>query len=282
MPEKHVVIEKLTVTDSIGTRLSDYAVGRFEALPSRKSVKKAIKRGLLLVNDNVSQTAHRVVQGEVLTVIADETSRPVYKREIPVLYQDDYMAAVRKPADLSVSGNTFRTLQNALAYNLEKTKLMDALAVPRPVHRLDRLTGGVVLIAKTTKAATNLGEQFEERSIEKTYLTWVSGRHDEERRYDAPVDGKEALTAVKTIKMIDHNRYGELTLLEAKPKTGRRNQIRMHLAQAGHPILGDLKFEGRKSGKGLFLFAKAIEFNHPKTGIRTIIETKVPKKFNLI
>ncbi len=274
-------IEKHLVPFSPQMRLSDYAVSKFESLPSRKSVKKAIKRGFLLVDGEVSETGHWVKEGEVLTVIADQTVRPVYERTIKVLYEDDHLAAVQKPADLPVSGNSFRTLQNALSFNLIPSPQKDALTVPRPVHRLDRLTGGVVLIAKTFSAAANLGSQFEDRTVEKTYLAWVSGIFDSPMTFENLIDGKEALTAIEPIRNLHHRRFSEITLVEAKPKTGRRNQIRIHLSEAGFPILGDLKFGGVKSGKGLFLFAKAISFSHPVLNELMEIKGVVPKKFEL-
>ena len=275
------VIEKHVVSSAPQMRLSDYAVSKFESLPSRKSVKKAIKRGLLLVDGEVSETGHWVKEGEVLTVVADEAVRPVYERTINVLYEDDYVAAVQKPADLPVSGNAFRTLQNALAFNLTPSSQKDALSVPRPVHRLDRLTGGVVIIAKTFRAAAHLGSQFENRTVVKTYLAWVSGSIESTMALENPIEGKEALTAIEPIRSIHHRRFSQITLVEAKPKTGRRNQIRIHLSEAGFPILGDLKFDGVKSGKGLFLFATKISFVHPNSKQPQEVEAVVPKKFKL-
>jgi RluA family pseudouridine synthase len=276
-----IFIEKHVVPSSSQIRLSDYAVAKFESLPSRKSVKKAIKRGLLLVNGETSETGHWVNEGEVLTVINDQTTRPIYERSIQVLYEDDYMAAVQKPADLPVSGNAFRTLQNALSFNLSSSSQKDVLTVPRPVHRLDRLTGGVVLIAKTLSAAAHLGSQFENRTVEKTYLAWVSGLIESEIIFENPIEEKEAVTAIQPVRNLNHRRFSELTLVEAKPKTGRRNQIRIHLAEAGFPILGDAKFKGLKSGKGLFLFAKKILFIHPISSEKLEIEALAPKKFEL-
>ena len=275
------IIEKHIVLSTTRIRLSDYAVAKFESLPSRKSVKKAIKRGLLLVDGQVSDTGHWVQEGEVLAVIVDKTIRPIYERSIEVLFEDDHMAAVQKPADLPVSGNVFRTLQNALSFNLIPSTQKDALTVPRPVHRLDRLTGGVILIAKTFSSAAHLGSQFENRTVEKTYLAWVAGLIESERICDNPIEEKEAMTTITPLKTINHRHYSELTLAEAKPKTGRRNQIRIHLSEAGNPILGDLKFNGLNSGKGLFLFAAKISFVHPESNQLLEIEAKVPKKFQL-
>jgi RluA family pseudouridine synthase len=280
MSDSKTIIEKIIVEDAAGERLSDYGVGRFESLPSGKSVKKAIKRGLILVNDQVSTTAHRVRLGEEIVVIADDTRRPEYARQLSILFEDEYMAAVQKPADLPVSGNFFRTVQNALAFNLALSNQPDAMAVPRPVHRLDRLTGGVLLIAKTRKAAAHLGNQFEERKVKKTYSAWVAGGVDGKMVLRAAIEGKEAVTDIIPLKTIHHKFYGEITFVKAMPQTGRRNQIRIHLAEADRPILGDLKFGGPKSGRGLFLFAESIEFIHPQSEDEMKVNAIRPKKFN--
>lgn len=259
--------------------MSDYGINRFESLPSRKSVKKAIKRGLLLVNGKRSTTAHRVKEGEEITVVADTTVRPVYERKLSVLFEDKWIAAVLKPADLPVSGNSFRTLQNALSFNLIKVEALDALPVPVPTHRLDRQTGGVVLIAKTRSSAANLGKQFELREVDKTYLAVAAGeiRHSQVIRH--AIDKKEARTEIQPLELIQHKLFGPLTVLNALPKTGRTNQIRIHLALEGHPILGDLKFGNLKSGKGLYLFAETIVFRHPIKQSLITVQAPVPNKF---
>ncbi|MCH2214061.1 MAG: RluA family pseudouridine synthase [Flavobacteriales bacterium] len=276
---KFKILESHLVTHVSQERLSDYAVGKFHSLPSRKSVKKAIKRSFLLVNQEPSNTGYWVKVGDVLTVILDETERSVYERELEVIFEDDHIAGVHKPGDLPVSGNTFRTLQNALLFNLKPTHRKDALEVPRPVHRLDRQTSGVILIAKTRSAVKNLGNQFEARTVDKTYLACVCGKIDSITTISDAIDGKEAITEVKAHLSFTHKQFGELTLIEAKPKTGRTNQIRIHLSNAGFPILGDLRFGGLKSGRGLFLFAHLIKFYHPSTQRVMTIKAVVPRKF---
>jgi RluA family pseudouridine synthase len=276
-----LIIEKYTVADAEGDRLSDYAVGKFESLPSRKSVKKAIKRKLLLVNGHDSTTGYRVSTGDVLSVIEDLSQRPLYERELSILFEDDHLAAVQKPGDLPTSGNAFRTLQNALSFNLKASPEKDALAVPRPVHRLDRQTSGVVLIAKTISAASHLGKQFEDREVRKTYLAWVVGEVPHSLTLNDQIDGKEAITEVERLEAIDHKRYGTISKVKCRPLTGRRNQIRIHLSESGYPILGDLKFGAQKSGRGLFLFAYQIEFTHPFSGEKLVIRAVPTKKFRL-
>ncbi len=273
-------IESHTVLDCENSvRLSDYACGIFESLPSRKSVKKAIKRGELLVNGRSSETGHWVKRGEVLSVIAQAATLPVYRRKLNCVFQDQYFAVVVKPADLPVSGFQVRNLQNALAQNLEPSSEVDELRPPRPVHRLDRLTGGLIVIAKTLSSAAHLGRQFERREVEKSYVAIVSGPLKEELHLSQPIDDREAFTAVSPVGRLKHQKHGELTLVMAYPKTGRRNQIRVHLSNAGLPVLGDKKFGGIHAGRGLFLFSQAITFKHPKSEIRLHFELELPGKF---
>ncbi|MFN2428977.1 MAG: RluA family pseudouridine synthase [Cryomorphaceae bacterium] len=276
----HQIIESHVVfTQAAPARLSDYACGIFESLPSRKSVKKAIKRGELLVNGKESETGHWVQPGEVLKVVTRPHKLPVYQRELECVYQDNHIAVVVKPADLPVSGFQVMNLQNALAQNLTQSSEIDALSVPRPVHRLDRQTGGLIAIAKTRSAAASLGEQFETRIVEKRYAAIVVGDIQGDMQLSEPIDGREAITRVSVVKKLTHKNRGVLTLVEAEPETGRRNQIRIHLNRAGFPILGDLKFGGPHSGRGLFLFARFIRFKHPESGELLTFKMNLPGKF---
>jgi tRNA pseudouridine65 synthase/23S rRNA pseudouridine1911/1915/1917 synthase len=263
-------------------RLSDYAVGKFECLPSRKSVKKAIKRGILLVDGHVSETGHWVEEGETLAVVKRENRDPVFKRKLQVPIEDEDLAVVIKPADIPVSGYGLRNLQNALSYNLKPSPRPDAMALPRPVHRLDRQTGGLVIVAKTLSVAASLGTLFEEREIEKTYAVVVEGEIKHDTSADTPIEEKPAFTRINPVRSFTHPRLGKLTEALVFPETGRRNQIRIHLANMGFPILGDLKFGGKKSGKGLFLFAERLSFAHPVTGEKIEVSATLPEKFRLI
>lgn len=272
--ESHIVSQ-----DAKPDRLSDYACGVFESLPSRKSVKKAIKRGELLVNGNKSETGHWVKPGELLSVVIKPSHLPVYERELECIFEDNHIAVVVKPADLPVSGFQLRNLQNALAQNINPSAEIDALSVPRPVHRLDRQTGGIILIAKTLSAAANLGKQFENRTVDKRYTAIAAGNLAEVMKFTEPIYGQDAFTSILPLRQLHHPKHGHFSLVEAKPKTGRRNQIRTHLSNAGFPILGDLKFGGPHSGRGLFLFARYLRFKHPKSGSEVDFELELPRKF---
>jgi 23S rRNA-/tRNA-specific pseudouridylate synthase len=138
-----------------------------------------------------------------------------------------------------------------------------------------------LLIAKTFQAADNLGKQFERRKVKKTYLAWVLGDLSDGMVINDEIEGKEAFTEIIPLKKILHRRHGQLSLVEAKPKTGRRNQIRIHLSNQGFPILGDQKFGSEITGKGLSLFAHQLGFQHPISRDQMKIGATIPKKFGL-
>ena len=277
------VLEKHEVPEGTETeRLSEYARGVFASLPSRKSVVKAIKREELLVNGIPSSTGYWVQQGDQLTVV-ENTSRAIsFEKKLEVIFEDDFMAAILKPGDLPVSGNMRRTVANALSQNLAPSHQKDRYARPRPVHRLDRQTSGILLIAKTAKSAANLGTQFENRSIKKTYRAVVQGETEKSFSISQSIDDKTAITHFKLLSTVHHNRLGILSELECNPVTGRKNQIRIHLSKNGLPIFGDLKFGGEKSGRGLLLFAESISFYHPESGEQINLSVDVPAKFSRV
>ena len=161
--------EKYIVQPNVkNVRLSDYLVGKMKLLPSRKSVKKAIKAGLILVNGEVGTTGQFVETFDTLTLIEkDETLKKVFEWRLEVVYEDEYLAIINKPAGLSVSGNHFRTIENALPFNLKMSTRTDALQRFRAVHRLDALTSGLLLVAKTKTARIQLGQLFEQKKNRK-------------------------------------------------------------------------------------------------------------------
>ena len=267
-----------------GLRLSDYAVGVFEALPSRKSVKKAIKRGAIWVDGRPAGTGHWVASGQRIELRElREEPPPVLPLVFPVLYEDDDLAVIRKPAGLPVSGNQYRTVERALLHNLRPTAATgDALAWPHPVHRLDAPTSGLLLIAKTATAEMDLRQQFAERIIQKRYQAVVMGDLPATGRIEDPLDGKEAITAYRRLERVPSLRSGRLCLTDLFPLTGRTHQLRRHLSGRGYPILGDKEYGAPGHillGKGLFLSAVGLSFLHPRTGAPVEVAVEAPAKF---
>tara|TARA_R110001583_G_scaffold34847_1_gene116558 strand:+ start:2677 stop:3546 length:870 start_codon:yes stop_codon:yes gene_type:complete len=265
-------------------RLQEYAPKAFESyIPSNSGIKKAIKKGLFLTNGDISKTGTWVNTGQIIELIEDITHKPkIFEFNFEVVFEDEHMAVINKPAGITVSGNSFKTVYNALPFNLKKSSEPDGLYRPTPVHRLDNQTSGLLLIAKTKTAQIELGKQFNNQTIQKKYCTIVMGEVHANRIINSPIENKQSETNFEIIRVAKSLKYKELTCLKVYPKTGRTHQIRIHLSSIGHPILGDKLYgdkENLHKGKGLFLCASEITFMHPKTFQTTHLKTETPNKF---
>jgi len=220
---------------------------------------------------------------DTITLVDLERTPPKpYPLILPILFEDDFIAIIHKPAGISVSGNYYKTIQNALVYNIAPSIQNDALPWALPVHRLDHQTQGLLIVAKTKTARIELGKAFENKTIVKTYQAIVIGDTLEEGSINFDVDNKPSLTTYKRLKSVPSLKSGTLTLLELYPKTGRTHQIRIHCSKSGFPILGD-KLYGKPhlilKGKGLFLVATALKFHHPITKAYLSFNIPTPYKF---
>lgn len=265
-------------------RLQDYAPKIFDDyIPSHSGIKKAIKRGQFLANGVIAQTGTWINHGQVLELVEDETPQPkVYKFKLEVIFEDDHLAVIYKPSGLTVSGNSFKTVSNALPHNLKKGFLSDSLSWPTPVHRLDNQTSGLLLIAKTKTAQIELGKQFSNHTIQKIYCAIVVGETLINKIINFPIEQKDAETSFEIIKVVKSLKYQNLSCLKVYPKTGRTHQIRIHLAAIGHPVLGDKLYgenEFLHRGNGLFLCASEVKFMHPKTFETIHLKIDPPHKF---
>ena len=264
-------------------RLGDYLTGVFKTIPSRKGIKKALKRGQILVDGRKGVSGLWVQEGMQVELYERSDAPPkMLQLSVPVLFEDDHLAIVRKPAGLVVSGNRYRTLFNALPFNLQTSVHPEALPWPLPAHRLDGPTAGLVLVAKSHPCRRALGKLLEERKVLKTYQCIVIGDPPEEQCIDLPLEGKESRTRLRCIKEIQSLRYGKLAWLQVSPETGRTHQIRKHLAQTGYPILGDRLYgpeATRLKGKGLFLAATGLGLDHPITGTPVEVRIDAPQKY---
>lgn len=246
-------------------------------------MKKAIQRNLVQVNGKMAQTGTFLKGGEVISLLESGTtaSKKIFEQQLDVLYEDNHCAVINKPAGLLTSGNRFRTVENALPFNLKKSKAMDALPYPRPAHRLDFPTTGVLLVAKTRTALTHFKQQFEAQTIPKTYFAVVSGTLTGKGELLTAVDSKSARARYVVIQVEVHPYLGDIALVQLIPTTGRRHQLRVQLADNETPILGDKDY-GRKDlqkVKGLFLHAFEIRFEHPESGEHIATRQPLPRKF---
>jgi RluA family pseudouridine synthase len=264
-------------------RLDDYLPGVFIGLETKSAVKKAIKKGQILVNQQPGQTAIILSPGDEVSWIKPLTKHQrIFPLKLEVVYEDDYLAVIHKPAGVIVSGNRFRCIENALPGNLKASAQADALPAPLAIHRLDGLTSGLLITAKTYGAHRSMGAQMQARTIQKEYTALVMGDPVPEGEWHTPIEGKAALTRYEVLQSWPSLRSGHLSLLRLYPATGRTHQLRIHLSQAGFPILGDALYgpEGQVlKHKGLFLCATGLKFVHPVKGEVLELTIDAPPKF---
>jgi RluA family pseudouridine synthase len=266
-------------------RIEAFCRGLFIELPSNKSVKKAVLKGVIKVNAKTVKTAYFLKIGDVVELWDLEESTPnPYKLEIKIIYEDDDLAVVFKPAGLVTSGNLFRTLENAIQGQL-KPSIHNPLKWPRPVHRLDSLTSGLVIIAKSIPARIELGRMFEKKEISKLYCALLVGKYNGPSVIDFSIEGKKAISNIERLEIKESLNNGYISKVVLKPVTGRTHQLRIHTSKLGFPIVGDHEYglKGRTLlHKGLFLCAVELNFRHPLTGAPIRAKVEVPKKFDAL
>jgi 23S rRNA pseudouridine1911/1915/1917 synthase len=265
-------------------RLSDYIPGIFTSLASRKASKKAIKNGLVTINGSIGFTGDYLNGEEILDLYQSpiQNKKPSIDLKLNVLFEDDYLAIVYKPAGIVVSGNKKFTLENALGTNLKKSLQKDALQRPEPVHRLDYPTSGALLIAKTAAVLIDLNQMFEAKTIKKVYTAVTMGLQSKAGTIETDIDAKLSKTIYTLLQTMPSQKYGALNLMELEPCTGRKHQLRKHMASIGNPIFGDLLYgiEGENGkGNGLYLHAFSIQFQHPIMRTEVSVHAPLPKKF---
>ncbi|MBS3020012.1 Ribosomal large subunit pseudouridine synthase C [Comamonas sp. PE63] len=297
--------------DSAGQRLDNFLMRHLKGVP-KTHVYRIIRSGEVRINKGRVSAETRVQPGDVVRLppvrisdkVAEKAERPAPAKDFPALLDDEHMIALSKPAGVAVhggSGVSFGVIEQ-LRQARPDAKFLEL------VHRLDRETSGILLVAKKRSALINLQDQFRERETGKTYLALVQGawpankkvidlplhkylQADGERRVrvttaDDP-DGMRSITLVKVRKLIEPRPLQGLpamSLLEVTIKTGRTHQIRVHLSSQGHPIVGDDKYGDfdlnrrvQKQGlKRMFLHAWRLQFNHPASGERVELRAELP------
>jgi len=265
-------------------RLQEYGVGIFDAYPTKSALKKALKKNYITVNGIVATSATYINGGESITLTVPENTTSIkrFNLKLQLLFEDDYLAVIHKPAGILVSGNHFRTITNALVHNLQRSSSPDATK-PQPVHRLDFATTGVLLVGKTNGAIRALNKQFENKEIEKTYFAVTIGKMNRKGTLISDIDNKPSKSIYKVEKTVLSKRFGQLNLVKLRPFTGRRHQLRIHLSEIGNPILGDKDYGIEPlilNGKGMYLHACSLKFRHPFLNEAVEIRSELPKKFN--
>ena len=282
----------------VGLRL-DKAISQKDESISRASIQRMIDEGNILVNGNQTKTSYKLKIDDVVTIIKEEPKEVEIKAEdipLDVIYEDKDILVVNKQKGLVVhpgNGNPDGTLVNAIMARC-KDSLSGIGGEIRPgiVHRIDKDTSGLLIIAKNDASHINVSEQIKNHEVKKTYIALVRGnvkenqatinmpiaRSDKDRtKMAVSKKGKEAITHITVLE-----RFDGFTLLEVNIETGRTHQIRVHLSQIGYPIVGDFVYSNGRNPfgvEGQMLHSSRLEFVHPTTGKEMHLEAKLPEYF---
>ena len=269
---------------------------------SRSKIQTHLDAGLILVNGKVEKASYKLSEGDVITVedFPSESS-DLNPEDIPldIVYEDDDLIVVNKPKGLVVhpgAGNKEHTLANALKFHSENLSSLNGEFRPGIVHRIDKDTAGLLIIAKNDAAHAFLSSQLVDHTLSRKYFALVLGvisenegkiiapiGRDQKFRQKMCVDllhGKEAETSFKVLE-----RFSDSTLVECSLKTGRTHQIRVHMNYIGHPVIGDPVYgKGNRAlyDDGQLLFAHEIHFIHPRTKKEMTFSVDLPSYFNEI
>lgn len=298
-------------TDDAGTRLDQFLAAKISEV-SRARVQQLIEQGQVVVDGKLAKPSLRLRGGEKVQVLGPARLEPLraIPEDIPldIVYEDDDLAIVNKPAGMMVHAGAGSnedernrgTLVNALLHRFGQLSEVGGDLRPGIVHRLDKETSGLIVIAKNDRAHRKLADQFAQRQAKKTYIALVHGwpktdrgtiraaiSRDSVRRVRMTTrrpGGREAITHYVLRKKID-SAFGKFSLLEVKIDTGRTHQIRVHLSSLGLPVVGDrvygapAQMKGRPGAISLtrnFLHAAALELQHPRTGEALAFKSELP------
>jgi 23S rRNA pseudouridine1911/1915/1917 synthase len=312
MPESFPIHISIAPEDS-GRRLDQFLATRLASV-SRSHVQEMIAEGKVLVNDALAKPSLKLRGGERISVLGEAQRAPLkaVAEEIPldIVYEDDDLAVINKPAGMMVHAGAGATddarnrgtLVNALLHHMASLSKVGGELRPGIVHRLDKETSGLIVVAKNDASHRKLSAQFAAREVKKKYVALVHGwvkkdsgtlaqsiSRDPVRRMKMTTrleGGRTAVTHYRLIRRLD-TKYGMFTLLDVKIDTGRTHQIRVHLSTMGHPVVGDTTYGAPRQARGKnavtslprnFLHAAELQFQHPRTGEPIALKSDLPEE----
>jgi len=317
MPEAHQSTIAVSVDDA-GKRLDQFLAAALEV--SRARVQQLISDNKVLVNEVPARASLKLQGGERISVVGPAERPPLHAvaEEIPleILFEDNDLAVINKPAGMMVHAGAGATddarnrgtLVNALLHHFASLSGVGGEMRPGIVHRLDKETSGLIVVAKNDESHRKLADQFARREVKKKYVALVHGwvkkdagtisasiSRDRARRTRMTTrhsGGREALSHYQVIRRID-SPYGKFTLLEVKIDTGRTHQIRVHLSSIGHPVVGDTLYGAPRELRSRrlenvtapalslprnFLHAAQLELAHPRSGAKIALSSPLPQE----
>lgn len=282
-------------SDLVGVRIDKALALKLNNL-TRNHILKLIDSDKIKVNGESCKPSYKLVLDDEITVEDEEPKELELKKEdldLDIVYQDSDVLVINKPKGMVVhpgAGVSEHTLVNGLLYEVDDLATINGVVRPGIVHRIDKDTSGLLMIAKNDKASLSLTEQLKNHECKRIYHALVHGEINEERgRINAPIarskddrkkmavdkDGKVAITNFRVLK-----RFKNYTYIECKLETGRTHQIRVHLSYIGYPLVGDQVYGRRKTEDGgQFLHAKTIGFIHPTTNEWMEFDSELPEYF---
>lgn len=299
-----MIEQKFQVETPDALRLDLFLKEKIKEL-SRAQIQKAIKEGKVLVNGKPTKASHKLKKGDLVEIsyreITLETDLEPEKINFEIIYEDDQILVINKPWGLVVhpgAGVRCGTLVNGLLNRYPEISGVGSPSRPGIVHRLDKETSGLLAVARTSASYQSLRQQFEDRTVKKTYLALALGRFREKKgtidlplgrdihhREKISVKSRKPRVAITHFEVLEE--FKETTFLVLKPVTGRTHQLRVHLSATGHPLTGDSRYGGsgqkqQKKYSRLFLHAWKLSFEHPTTGQRLEFECPLPSELEAV
>lgn len=282
-------------TDNL-TRLDKF-MDELDKELSRSTIKKLITEGKLLVNDQSTKPSYKVKVDDLLVITEVsflDTEIVPTKMDLDIVYEDEYVLVINKPSGLVVHpapGHYQDTLVNGLMHYMNTLSDINGEMRPGIIHRIDKDTSGLLMVAKTNKAHMILAEELKNKKTKREYIALVDGVIKNKRgKINAPIGraknnrlkmdvtsgGKDAVTHFEVLET-----FKDKTLIKCVLETGRTHQIRVHLAYINHPVVGDYIYGNSKLNEfGQYLHAKTLGFTHPVTRENLVFDSELPKEFN--